>query len=355
MLIILYNKCWYYIITLLIKYQKIINRGVAMLKRYYGALFITFVISTLYACKQQQNAVTARLIFMQGDVTIIQNDINKLAGIGALVSPDDMITTGDKSIAVVQIADRAIAHIGSNSKVIVKSLLDTSVNLYLEKGEVISKVERLQKGHEYMIKTRSVVASVRGTQFLVKSDEKIGKIAVNTGSVMVQPVIETEKGVVKESVIEGGKQAIVTVEEEKVTEEVPVTIQKISVKDKMKMEAMINLDVIPQDVIMQPEAFEKVQETIKQNVEKMQEIESLSEDTIKQQIKKERIERLMQQKTRTLEEIKEACERIDVVKLYSGKEIQGAIISRGESYKILTTTGVVDVAKKDVRSISVIR
>jgi tRNA A37 methylthiotransferase MiaB len=81
----------------------------------------------------------------------------------------------------------------------------------------------------------------------------------------------------------------------------------------------------------------------------------MTDDEVKQQIKKERIERLMQQKTRTLEEIKEACERIDVVKLYSGKEIQGAIIGRENKYKILTTTGVVEVDKKQVRSVSVMR
>lgn len=319
---------------------------------------ILFITILSIGCKPQQKAVPAHIIFTQGDVTILRNDVNIPVVLGQVVGPNDIIATGTQSIAVVQIADKAVAHIGSNSKVAVNSLIDTSTTLYLEKGEIISKVERLQKGQEYVIKTRSVVASVRGTQFLVKADEKIGKIAVNTGSVSVKPITETKEvqvTEVKETMVEAGKEAIVTVEEETVAKEVPVAIQEISVKDKIKIETAAKVEVLPQEVLVKPEALEKVQDTIKQNVEKVQKIETLTDDEIKQQIKKERIERLMQQKTRTLEEIKEACERIDVVRLYSGKQIQGAIISRGDSYKILTTTGVIDVPKKDVRSVSVMR
>jgi len=321
------------------------------------AILITTFALLIFSCKPLQKNITAQLIFTQGDVTIIQNDVNKPAALGAIVSPDDIIATGNQSVAVLQIGDGAIAHIGSNSRVIVKSLLETSVNLYLEKGEVISKVERLKKGQEYMVKTRSVVASVRGTQFLVRADEKIGKVAVHTGSVSVKPVVEAEKEevVAKETIVEQGKAAIVTVEETKDVKQPPVEIQEISVKDKVKIEMVAKIEVVPMEEVKKPETLEKIQETIKQNVEKIEKIDTMTDDEVKQRIKKERIERLIQQKTRTLEEIKEACERIDVVKLYSGKEIQGAIIGRENKYKILTTTGVVEVDKRQVRSVSVMR
>jgi hypothetical protein len=41
--------------------------------------------------------------------------------------------------------------------------------------------------------------------------------------------------------------------------------------------------------------------------------------------------------------------RIDVITLYSGRTIQGVIISRGESYRVLTTNGPISVNAKDVR------
>lgn len=166
----------------------------------------------------QQKSIPAHMVFVQGDVTIIRNDVNVPAVLGSVVQPEDIIATGNQSIAVVQIADKAVAHITSNSKVKVTSLVATSTTLYLEKGELISKVERLQKGQQYMVKTRSVVASVRGTQFLVKADEKIGKVAVHTGTVSVKPVVEEAKAEeveVKETIVDGGKEAIVTVEKEK--------------------------------------------------------------------------------------------------------------------------------------------
>lgn len=327
-------------------------------KRIYQWLLLSVIIFLFSACIQQQKSIPAHMVFVQGDVTIIRNDVNVPAVLGSVVQPEDIIATGNQSIAVVQIADKAVAHITSNSKVKVTSLVATSTTLYLEKGELISKVERLQKGQQYMVKTRSVVASVRGTQFLVKTDEKIGKVAVHTGTVSVKPVVEEAKAEeveVKETIVDGGKEAIVTVEEEKAVKEIPIAVQEISLKDKMKIETAAKVELLPQEVVAKPQELEKVQETIKQNIEKIGTIESSTEEQLRQQIKKERIERLMQQKTRTLEEIKEACERIDVVRLYSGKQIQGAIIERGENYKILTTTGVMNVPKKDVRSVSVMR
>jgi len=327
-------------------------------KSIYQWLLLSVIIFLLSACIPQQKSIPAHMVFVQGDVTIIRNDVNVPAVLGSVVQPEDIIATGNQSIAVVQIADKAVAHITSNSKVKVTSLVATSTTLYLEKGELISKVERLQKGQQYMVKTRSVVASVRGTQFLVKTDEKIGKVAVHTGTVSVKPVVEEAKAEeveVKETIVDGGKEAIVTVEEEKAVKEIPIAVQEISLKDKMKIETAAKVELLPQEVVAKPQELEKVQETIKQNIEKIGTIESSTEEQLRQQVKKERIERLMQQKTRTLEEIKEACERIDVVRLYSGKQIQGAIIERGENYKILTTTGVMNVPKKDVRSVSVMR
>ncbi|MCX8124257.1 MAG: FecR domain-containing protein [Spirochaetes bacterium] len=329
-----------------------------VLRRLYCCFLLAIIVFLILSCTPQPKSVSAHLIFMQGDVTIIRNEVNVPVILGSIVQPEDIITTGNQSIAVVQIADRAVVHITSNSKLAVKTLVATSTTLYLERGEIISKVERLQKAQEYRVKTPSVVASVRGTQFLVKADEKIGKVAVHTGSVSVKPVIEEtkiEEIQIEETIVDGGKEAIVTVEKEKAAKEIPVSVKEISIKDKMKIEEAGKIELLPQEVVIKPEALEKVRETIKQNIEKIGTIESSTEEQLRQQIKKERIERLMQQKTRTLEEIKEACERIDVIRLYSGKQIQGAIISRGDSYKILTTTGVIDVPKKDVRSVSVMR
>lgn len=123
----------------------------------------------------------------------------------------------------------------------------------------------------------------------------------------------------------------------------------------MKIETAGHVEIIPEEAAVKPEALEKVQESIRLNADKIHAIELLTDDEAEQKMKSQRVERLIRQKSRTLAEIKEACERIDAVKLYSGKEIQGAIIRRGDNYSILTTTGVVEVPKKEIRSTSVIR
>ncbi|MCX7677869.1 MAG: hypothetical protein N2316_01490 [Spirochaetes bacterium] len=94
---------------------------------------------------------------------------------------------------------------------------------------------------------------------------------------------------------------------------------------------------------------------MKKNNSEIERYEVMSESELISEIQREKIQKLLQKSTRTLEEIKEACERIDVVKLYSGKVIEGAIIEQGEKYKIMTTTGVINVSRKEVRTVTVVR
>ena len=56
-----------------------------------------------------------------------------------------------------------------------------------------------------------------------------------------------------------------------------------------------------------------------------------------------------------LEAIKEKYSRIDRVNLYSGEVITGAIIERGETYTIVTTSGTIKVSRKDIQSNEIIK
>ena len=64
---------------------------------------------------------------------------------------------------------------------------------------------------------------------------------------------------------------------------------------------------------------------------------------------------LREAKPKTIERIREVFSRIDEVSLYSGKVIQGAVISRGATYSILTTSGVVNVPESQVRTVKVVK
>jgi hypothetical protein len=56
-------------------------------------------------------------------------------------------------------------------------------------------------------------------------------------------------------------------------------------------------------------------------------------------------------KTLTLDDIRAKYEWVDQIILYNGKVIRGAIISRGATYEILTTGGVVRVPRNQVKMV----
>ena len=64
---------------------------------------------------------------------------------------------------------------------------------------------------------------------------------------------------------------------------------------------------------------------------------------------------MIKKKENTLAEIREVFERIDEITLYNGRLIQGAIISRGEKYKVLTTKGALDVNENDIKKVKVMK
>lgn len=65
--------------------------------------------------------------------------------------------------------------------------------------------------------------------------------------------------------------------------------------------------------------------------------------------------RLMKQGNGTIPEIKEAFNRIDVITLFSGQVIRGAIITTGRTYDVLTPQGMVKISESEVRSIEVLK
>jgi|GEM_PF-1859172 len=57
----------------------------------------------------------------------------------------------------------------------------------------------------------------------------------------------------------------------------------------------------------------------------------------------------------TLNAIQKDLGRIDEIRLYNGRVIQGAIISRGDEYLVLTVSGTVKIPEKQIKNVRIIR
>jgi len=127
-------------------------------------------------------AVVGNVLVQRG-----QGYINLTNGMEVLQS--DTIVCDKGSIAVIEIGP-ATLRIEQNSKVSIDSLQQTqvlSLAASMDKGVLYAAVQKLHKGDSILVKTKTAVAGVRGTSFMVKSDSQSTRLVVLDGKVLLSP------------------------------------------------------------------------------------------------------------------------------------------------------------------------
>jgi len=307
-----------------------------------------------------RKAIKANIIFLIGSVEVLREG-SKVANInpGDIIREGDKIKTGDKSQMTIQMGDRGFLRIVQNTEVeILKLFSKEETNIFLQDGEIISKVARLVKDENYVITTGTIKAAVRGTAFSVSTIKDGGEVAVLEGKVMVTVNENISGEPAKETYVKDGEMVIVQTTDAKsdqkkfniqimpITQDKSIAIQKTAIIklipdiENVKIE---ELNIKQQEMLKKEEELDKARGTEK------------VETGTTSKIKAATIEQLIKQKTRTLNEIKKVNGRIDEISLNSGQVVKGAIISKGDVYSVLTTTGVINVPKKDIRTISVVK
>lgn len=112
-----------------------------------------------------------RILRFQGSVSIERAQEKMEPLVGAVLSPQDKITTGENSFIEISYDDmhKDVLRIGGNSNVVMESAaIEKKTNIFMDKGEIVIKLEDLEKGSTFKIRTPIAVAGVRGTSFSVK-------------------------------------------------------------------------------------------------------------------------------------------------------------------------------------------
>jgi len=288
------------------------------MKKVYAAV-LTVMFSTLLSlsCGMGKSA-DAVISFYSGTATIQSaNAQPRPVKVQDKVLDGDIIETGDKSSVIVQVGEELLVRFEANTKVVVTSIKNIAKReINLEKGKVLSSVQKLKKGNEYFVKTPTAVASVRGTEFL--TDYADGKTVVAVGKGVVSVVKSETK---EEKLAEIGNSVVVT---EK------VEMRGINQVETLELKKLDKTPVVKDIEKMTPEDLNKrYEETVKTDEEINAEIEKLS--------------------GMSYEEMKEKYQRVDVITMYNGRVIKGVILTRGTYLKILTPSGIVTVNAKDVQ------
>ncbi|TAL37896.1 MAG: hypothetical protein EPN93_05345 [Spirochaetes bacterium] len=240
------------------------------------------------------------------------------ARVAQIIRKGDIITTGPQSHISIQIGDRGIVQVLPESTLEAVSLFESGTcELYLTGGTVISKIDKLGKSGNYLVKTPTSVASVRGTVFSVSYGGAASSIGVSRGSVEVTDIAS---GKAEQVVI--GKAADVLG---------GITLRDLARTESLVLSKAEAIGYIGNTQTITPEVLEEKGRSF---------LPAL--DTIDREI--EELDLM------SMESIRTKYGRIDVVTLYSGKVYKGAIISRGISIKIITPQGTVELPKDKVKS-----
>lgn len=282
---------------------------------------LTMVLLILSCAKEQD--VKSRVISYLGTVNITRGaEAQRPVVLGEELKEGDRIVTGRASFVVFSTGAAAVARIQPESDVVLTSIADMSnIDLGLDKGSVLSRVNKLAKGAGYRVTTPTVVASVRGTLFSVNTDEGTGTVAVKNGTVRV-----AVKNSGKSMDVNRGAAVLFTGD---------LAERPIEDAESIILE---NMESLPGD--LGTGTGEDAEVLNRQIIEKDREINRKLED---------------KGVPGTLEDIKARYERIDEVTLYSGRVIRGIIMERGVNLRMLTPSGYINIPAKKVRNTRVVK
>lgn len=278
---------------------------------------------------------------------------------GDRVMAGDVLTTGEHSAAVVQFSDQCVIRMDEKTTFRIIKIEEKNIEMFVAQGSVMSKLVR-SENRNVVIMTRTALAAVRGTEFSVTYKDSTSKVAVAEGTVTTGAARHDETGkklsaVEKEVPVGAGNAAEVTEQPKKGKEgqgALDVKVREITPEEK---NALRKIHAMP--VINEPDkkSREEMQEIRKSVLEIENEIDNSLKDEASREMGQDQVKALLSKKNRTMEDIRKTFNRIDEISLYSGRVIRGAIMSRGENFKVITPERMLTVPQKDIMNMKVIK
>ncbi len=230
-------------------------------KRRLITIILVLSLTAFYGCKEKSNFAVAHngiVNFVQGECFIVTGSDEKTAVPGdSILQGMKIVTRSDKSIIDIYIDENAIRITGNSELEFSKLFKSTDgsseqVQMTLTKGSVFSKVlKKLTKQDEYVIKTPTAVASVRGTEFMVEQSDSSSNVSCLDGLVAVKD-LQTDK-------------EIVIAENEQVQAE----RGKDMVKSQIQADKLKAFEIIRNIKEIQADIFKKYEEQKKEIMEKV--------------------------------------------------------------------------------------
>ncbi len=301
-------------------------------------IILSAVLFTVFLClscgkDESKNAVKELksgyvLGYYVGDVKVLNNGKARDVKVGMSFSKGDVISTGKGAIAEISVNKKGFIKVSPNSSMTMAELISGKdkniVGLDIDKGKILVGLSKLKKGSEFKIKSRTAVASVRGTVFRVASEQKSAKIQVVKGVVRVNPVKDGK--VLTNVEVDVSKGKAVDLSEKKVQEIVEkketLEVKKLDVSELEE----ISKDIKETQVVAQLDTAAKKEsaEVLEETKSQITELKDEEEQKNLQKEQKEKALREQQAKARAAQKAKEAEKRrlADIEKLKKEEELK---------------------------------
>lgn len=215
---------------------------------FFSSLFV--ILFGFFSLAQAYHGIA---MVVNGDVEVISHKETEKLKVGTRIFQGDTLITSSESYAKIVMTDRNVISIPANSKVTISKYENDgkdgikNVELKLENGSVRCDVKEKYDTdkNKFQIKTQTVIAGVRGTDFLVNHDSTsmTSEITTFKGAVLVE-VLKEEKPTGDQVLVKAGQMTKVgpTLIPEKPTDVSEKNLKKLDSETMIKSEKPVTKD-----------------------------------------------------------------------------------------------------------------
>jgi len=147
------------------------------------------ILSLILATAFSSSLYAASISFSVGKTEIKINKKWQSVSTGKLPASATAVRTGKKSLAILSLNKTTVIKLKENTEISFNSLDKKRISLFLKRGGVFSRIQK-NAGNNYSIRTSTVTAAVRGTEFFMAYGERGTRgqemwLCVNEGNVAV--------------------------------------------------------------------------------------------------------------------------------------------------------------------------
>ncbi len=176
-----------------------------------GGALLAVLLAVNFLCNDTPDR--ARIVRISGPVVLERAQQRIIPVVGMMLNAQDKLITGDGAFIEVAYDDllKGAMRIGANARVVFESArIERQTNLFMDRGGIMIKLDNLEKGSTFKVRTPVAIAGVRGTAFGIRLDGDQAFITDYESRIFVKGITRNHLEMKDELLLNDGWKAQVT-------------------------------------------------------------------------------------------------------------------------------------------------